>query len=557
MLLAALLLLSGCAALENQPSAQSGDTRPAQQQQAGQSPLLYNTLVAEIAGHRGNLGEAVRYYRKVVAQTDQPAVIRRAVRIMAFAKDYASAGMAVEKWLQLSPDNMEAHQLAATIAIHQKKSQQAAKHLQWMMTRSGKQGFIVLAAFLDRLNQPALALPVVETILSRHADQVDAQVIYARQAFNAGEFEKSRHAARRAIDLQPTHTEAQIIYARSRIESGEVEQSLASLAKTVERYPDNRDLRLNYARLLVTSNRFESAVEQFEVLIKSAPDNADLLYSTALVMLQIKRYNDAKQLLVKLTGMPGHQQEARYYLGKLEEQRKNFSKALDWYKAVGRGSLYIESQMSAARIQAKQGQIAAARKAYAELREDNSQLVVKIWLGESEMLREIKQYRLAYDVLDKAVTLHPDNIDLLYMRALAAEKIDRIDILERDMKRVIQKQPEHAHVLNALGYTLADRTDRYEEAMGYIKRALELAPTDPAIIDSMGWVLYRMGRKEEALVYLRRALARFHDGEIAAHLGEVLWMSGQRQAALEIWNKALDVHPDSEALLDVMQRFEP
>ena len=545
----AVLLLAGCASPAKQPTAAAISTPEAS--------LLYNTLVAEMAGHHGDLGESVRYYRKVIHESNQPSILRRAVRIMMFAKDYAAAAEAMGKWLELAPENMEAHQLAAMIALFQKDSIAASRHLEWMLAHSGKQGFKVLAAFLDRLNQPDLALAAMESILSRHADNADAQILYARLAFDSGDYEKSRLAASRAVDLNPAHTEAQIIHTRSRIESGEVEQSLTDLAAVVNRYPKNHDLRLGYARLLVTSSRFESAVEQFEVLIKAAPDNVDLLYSTALVMLQIKRFSDAERHLEKLTTMPGHRQAARYYLGKLEEDRKNFEKALAWYQQVEEGTLYVESQMSAARIQAKSGDVGMAREVYQRLRQSHKQMATKIWLGESEMLGAIKQYNAAYELLNQAVGLNPDDMDLLYSRALAAEKVGRIDILERDLKKVLTKDPKHAHALNALGYTLADRTDRYAEALEYIKRALELAPTDPAIIDSMGWVLYRMGRQEEALTYLRRAFANFRDGEIAAHLGEVLWVSGREEAAIEIWDKALDTHPDSEVLLDVIRRFNP
>jgi len=549
LLISAAILVAGCAPFARQKQSTA--------EQLPSDSLLYHAMAAEIAGHSGLLEDSIRHYRKVIRETDQVIVIRRAVRIMLFAKDYKAADEAMTKWLSLMPDNMEAHQIAVTIELNQDNIAAASEHLEWILQRSGKQGYRVVVALLERMDEPDKALIAMESMLSRHSENAYMHAAYARMAFNLKQFEKARTAASRAIELQAENIHAHIFLARSRIELGEVEQALTDLEKVVEQSPEDRELRLSYARLLVSSNRFESAVSQFEVLITQAPDNADLLYSTALVMMQIKRYSQAEKHFRTLISLNAHIQEARYYLGRLEEDRKNFQVALDWYGQVDEGPLYIDSRINAARALAKLGEVDRARESYRTIREDHQDVAARVWLSESETLRELKLDQAAYDVLDKAVKLMPDDMDLLYSRALAAERIDRIDILERDLKVVLKNKPDHAHALNALGYTLADRTDRYAEALEYIKRAFKLEPTDPAIIDSMGWIQYRLGNLEKALEYLQRAIAAFHDSEIAAHLGEVLWVSGNQKAAEEVWEKALAEYPDSEILINVIRRFKP
>lgn len=549
LLISSAFLLTGCA-----PSARY-NTSSAEPTEEGS--LLYHAIVAEIAGHRGALEESVRHYREVIRESDQLPLIRRAARIMSFAKDFEAADEAVHKWLALTPENMEAHQIAITINLNRGDIVGATEHLEWVLQHSGKSAFKVIASLLGRMNNSDAALRAMEVILSRHSGNAEAHVVYARMAFNAKKYEKAAFSARRATTLRPDDIEAQILVARSRIELGEVEQALDDLGKVVEQSSGNHELRLSYARLLVSSNRFESAIRHFKVLIKQAPEDVDLLYSTALVVLQIKNFSEAEQYFNKLLALESHVQESRYYLGRLEEDRKRYQAALDWYSQAEEGALYIESQMGAARVMAKLGDVKKARGAYENLRSEHVNLATRIWLSESDMLRELKQDQAAYDLLSLAVKKYPDDMELLYSRALTAESIDRIDILEQDLKVVLQNQPDHVHALNALGYTLADRTNRYIEALEYIKQALKLDPTDPAIIDSMGWVHYRLGNLEKALEYLHRASAEFQDSEISAHLGEVLWVSGNQDEATKVWDRALDEYPDSDILINVIRRFNP
>jgi tetratricopeptide (TPR) repeat protein len=522
--------------------------------------LLYNLLVAEISGHRGALEESVKRYSLGIEQTDDPVVAKRAAKIMLFAKDYDASLKAVNRWLELKPKDLEAHQLATMISLRQGDLNEVVKNLNWLLEHIAKdtdQGFKIIGALLQREDDKKLGLAAMEMLLADHADEFEAQMAYARLAFNAGEFEKAKQAAGLAVEMDSSDAAAQVLLARSRIEAGDIELALNDLEKATQRFPDDQELRLNYARLLVSANRLESAIEEFETLISQSAGDSDLLYSIGLLSLEVKSYDAAEKYLKKLLTLGERKQEAWYYLGRLEEERKQYDKALDWLVRVDSGSLHPDAQMAVARVQGKLGEVDQARERYRQIRQDNPTLVVRAWLGESDMLRELKQDQASFDVLEQALREFPDNIDILYSHALAAERIDRIDLLEQDLKKVLEKEPDHAHALNALGYTLADKTDRLQEALGYIQQALELAPEDPAILDSMGWVQYRLGNLEESLKYLRRASLELHDAEVAAHLGEVLWVSGDQEAAMEVWKKALDKDPESEILLEVMQRLTP
>jgi tetratricopeptide (TPR) repeat protein len=247
--------------------------------------------------------------------------------------------------------------------------------------------------------------------------------------------------------------------------------------------------------------------------------------------------------------------DAYFELGRVEEQRGDYAKAREWYERVKDEERYLTAQMRMGVVLAKSGDIAAAGQHFDTLRRNNPQNGITLYLAEAEALREAERYQEAFDSLDRALVVHPDDKDLRYARALAAEKIDRLDVLEQDLRAILAADPKNGQALNALGYTLADRTDRYQEALGYIEQALAQLPDDASVLDSMGWVQYRLNNRDKALEYLRRAYRANPDAEIAAHLSEVLWVNGQREEAKKIWKEALARDPNSVHLRKLRERF--
>jgi len=261
-------------------------------------------------------------------------------------------------------------------------------------------------------------------------------------------------------------------------------------------------------------------------------------------------------MLIRLNEREG---EAQYYLGRIYENRKQYDIAIDWYQQVHVGDYQFDARLRIADMLGLSGQIDEAIE-HLDAMLDGSQSngsLVRIYVAKGELLRLARRYEESMAVFNTALEIVPGNSDLLYARALVAERLGQIDQLEEDLKFILKTEPDNAHALNALGFTLADQTDRYEEAHVYLKRAIEIMPDDPAIIDSLGWVHYRLGDYDEAIRLLRMALSRFDDAEIAAHLGEVLWVVGKQEEARGIWQKALKKTPDAPVLLKVMQRFIP
>jgi tetratricopeptide (TPR) repeat protein len=244
----------------------------------------------------------------------------------------------------------------------------------------------------------------------------------------------------------------------------------------------------------------------------------------------------------------------RFTLGQIAEEQKQWQAAIDWYQSIQRGGQYFASRLRVASVMAKQGKLAEAR-AYLHNINAGEEQRVQLLIGEAQLLREAKRDGEAFELLGKALQTQPNQPELLYDYALTAERLERFDVLEENLRKLIQIQPDHAHAHNALGYSFADRNVHLGEARKLIERALELSPEDAFIIDSLGWVLYRQGDLKGAEAQLRRAYLGRPDGEIGAHLGEVLWAMGRRDDAVRVWDEALKNHPDNETLQKTVKRL--
>ena len=333
--------------------------------------------------------------------------------------------------------------------------------------------------------------------------------------------------------------------------------ALAYFQGYLKSYPRAMDLRLNYARLLVTDKKYPEARIEFQALLQEFPNNPDVTMAVGLLSLQLNDYDAAEaQLLRALESNYKDPDAVRFYLGQTNEERKRFDEALRWYSSINDGEQYVPARARYAGILAKQGKLIEARK-YLQDAGRNAQQRMQFTQAEAQLLRDANDFRAAFDVLGQALEKNPNSPELLYDHAMAAEKVDRIDVLEANLRKVIQIKPDHAHAYNALGYTLADRNTRLQEAYTLIEQALKLAPEDPFIMDSMGWVLYRMGQNDASVTFLKRAFELRPDAEIAAHLGEVLWAAGQREEARKIWNSALKDNPANEVLLATVKKFSP
>jgi tetratricopeptide (TPR) repeat protein len=384
----------------------------------------------------------------------------------------------------------------------------------------------------------------------------EAHYAVAQSAAGAGEDRVALEEVRRARQLRPDW-EAAVLLESQLLQKVSPDQAASVLADFLQRYPAARETRLAYARLLVTQKRFPEARAEFQRLTAGAPDNTEMRFAVALLSLQLKDYDAAESQLTGLLASTHRDKDGvRMYLGQIAEERKNLPEALRRYGEVGEGEHYVQAQIRYAQVLARQGKLDAARAHLQEAAAKNSQQRVVLILAEAQILREAGRPKEAFDLVGQALERMPNNPELLYDYAMLAEKVERVDILEASLRKLIEIRPEHAHAYNALGYSFADRNMRLPEARQLIEKALELAPDDFFIIDSMGWVLYRMGNYRDALGYLRRAFAGRPDPEIAAHLGEVLWVLGERDEAERVWNDANRASPDNETLVNTIKRLK-
>jgi tetratricopeptide (TPR) repeat protein len=563
-----LFIINGCAVTPqkaNQPAPPVVVQKTTASESATQAStefapqVLYQLLVAEVAGQRGQLDVAVANYLAAAKESRDAAVAARAVRIAMFAQAYNEALEAAQLWVELAPDNANAHRMVAPLLLAFGHAPEALQHYQRFIKLSHAQsdhGFMQIASQLSREKNGIAALSIMDKLVGQNKDFPYAWLAQAQVAARLGKTELASQSIDHALELKSHWAAAVILKARILSLKGDKRDAIDFLKKERSgKLKNNMAVGLSYARLLTETNQLAKARQEFERLVKIEPDNIEALYAAGVLALQQKDYDTAESHLKGVLALGERVLEAHYYLGRLYEEKADLKKALQQYLDVRHGEFYLNAQARAASIMAELGNLDKAREHLHKIRVSNDQEQVKVYLVEGELLRKAKKYQEALDFLTSKLKKMPDDTSLLYARALIAEKVGNLKLTEKDLLAIIKREPSNAQALNALGFTLADRTHRYQEALKYIKRALAVQPGDAAIIDSMGWVQYRLGNREKAVEYLRRALSLISDPEIAAHLGEVLWEMGNKNDALSVWKKALKEHPDHKALIDVMKRF--
>ena len=556
--------LSGCTTTSLAPGGPAA--HPDGGSEAGSAPVettreftkneLYRLLVAEFAAKRDDMPRAIREYISVAATSRDIAVAERAVRLAMNAGDESGSLEAARIWSSISPESSKATQVYGALLLRAGKLDEAIAQFETIVTDSGPAaGFDTVSEVLSRERDKKSAMEAMRRLTAPFGGNPHALYAFAKLAARAGELEQATELLESLLSIDPNHERGVVFYARVLQQTGNITAALETLERGLEKNQDSQAVRMTYARLLVDAKHYDEARQQFEVLTEQAPDNVDVRYALGLLLLQTNHPQDAKIHFEFLTDFPERRVTAHYYLGQIAETADDLEAARMAYSRVDRGEHFLNAHIRIAVILAKLGETEKARQHLDGIPRQDAEQDIRIYRAEAEILSRNDQLEEAMDVYDRALDEYAGQADLLYARAMLAEKLDRLDILERDLRAILSDKPDHAEALNALGFTLADRTDRYDEALVLLERALELKPDDFYVIDSMGWVLYRVGRLEEAIEYLRRAFSISEDPEVAAHLGEVLWVMGRKEAAREIWDTALQTTPDDEMLLEVIKRF--
>lgn len=522
------------------------------------SESLFDFLLGEIALQRDNLDVAVERYSRLVRNTHDPRIAERATDIALRARRSDEAEEAVTQWVELEPDSINAHQAAAALFVSIGKLDKARPHLEKLLSSdrsSADKGFMHLSRLLSRHSDKKATLKLMQQLAVSYPDLPEAHFAISQAAWSANQLELALKEMKQALTLRPDWEIAAIHQGRILQKIANAE-AMAFYENYLAKYPKANDMRIAYVRMLMSEKNFTSARDQFQKLMVENPLNADIALAVGLLSLELNDFDGAEENFKKALDL-GYEDPNNIYfnLARIYEVTQRTDAALEAYRQVRGGERYLPSQIRYAVLLLKKEGIDSARRHLHQLTPENEQQRAQLILAEAQLLREVNAHDEVFDLLDKNLRRIPDHPDLLYDRALTADKLGKFDIVEKDLRKLIELRPDNAHAYNALGYSLAERGLRLPEALALIKKAVELAPDDPYIMDSLGWVYYRMGKLKEGLNYLNLAFSSRPDPEIAAHLGEVLWVKGAKEDAEKIWRSALEANPGNEMLLDTMKRL--
>ncbi len=588
-LLASTAAIVGCASTPPaapEPAKALPATPPAEQRAPGSGgappdvgvsgPLLFQIIAAELALQRGETGAAFATYLSVARATRDARLARRAAEIAIGGRAAPQALEAAQLWRELDPASGEAAQAVATLLVANGKYDEAAT---------------VLAAQIEAAADPVAELARVQRSLARAPDRAagfalleklaqpyrddpktgaDVRLVLAGGANAAGLAPRAIELAQSALALRPDFERAALAAAQlmarpeGKDEAAGRARALQFMQAFLARNPQALEARMGYARLLVADAKYEEARAQFAQVVGADARNLDALYALAVLSLETPALRaDARRLFERylklLEESPGVERDpaaAYLNLARIAEEEKSYSEALRWLDRISGGEQYVNARVRRALVLGKMKRVDEARRVLAETPVASNEERTQVVLAEAQLLREAKRYRDAYELLAQALVRAPDDAGLLYDAAMAAERLDKLDVMETHLRRLITLRPDYAHAYNALGYTFADRNIRLQEARELIEKALALAPEDGYILDSMGWVYFRLGDLTRARAYLERAYKRKPDAEIAAHLGEVMWVQGEREAARRLWREYQKKEPDNETLKATLARLK-
>lgn len=538
------------------PAPAAEQDRLPKQELTGQ--ILYQFLLAELAAQRGQFALSAGAYLDLAKSTRDPRVARRAAEIAFHARQYDAALEAARLWLAIEPESQQARQMQSTLLLASGRLDELAvslaRDLEMEGPRTGDALIRMARAFARYPDKPALQR-LFDQLTQPYLNLAEAHLVRAQAAIGAGDRVRALSEVDKALELRPAW-ELAALFKTELLPKGAAQ--LDFLKTWLAANPDAQEARLAYARGLVSEKRYEESRSEFRRLLSANPDNPDMLYAVGILSLQVNDAAEAEQQLKRFVDIGrGDLNPARFYLGQMADQAGRLEDALRWYDQVAAGEHALPARVRAAQVLLRQNKLDEARQRLATARanapDDSTRLVV----AEAQLLRDAGRHGEAYAFLARMLELKPDEPEILYETALTAEKLGHVDVLERHLRRLMALKPDSAQAYNALGYSLADRNLRLDEAAQLIDKALSLAPDDPFILDSKGWVLFRQGKSAEALAALRAAYAKKPDAEIAAHIGEVLWALGRPDEAQAVWREASKANPTNEVLSATIKRFVP
>ena len=526
--------------------------------------LMFKILAAEIAFQRGGWQPAYINMLAAAQETGDPRLARRAAEMAISAKQPGEALAAIRLWRALAPKSEQATQyyLGLILLGDDLTEVQDVFEQRLRDVRPQSRGILLLQIqrLLLRAKDKTAAFKLLERLAAPYLTLPEAHVALAQGAFTNNDEPRARSEAQIALKAKPDSDIAALTLAQV---ISDKKESAESLRAFLLANPSSREVRLAYGRMLIEQSQYDQARGQFETLLKAQPNDPTTLFALGVLGTQTKDMKSAEKYLnTYLKVLAAHPDETRdpgqalMVLAQIAEERKDTPAALKYLADVPQGEAFFGAQIKRAQLVARGGDLPAARKLLSDISTEGEREQGMIVQAEAQMLRDADQPKLAYAVLEKGMQRFPDNTDILYDFAMSAEKADQVDKMEAALRQVIKLAPTNQHAYNALGYSFAERNIRLPEAQTLVEQALKLAPDDPFIMDSMGWVQFRLGKLIDAEDLLRRAYKLRPDAEIAVHLGEVLWVRGQKEDAQKFWRDARSKDPKNDSLKSTLSRLQ-
>jgi tetratricopeptide (TPR) repeat protein len=557
------LTLIGCTSLKLQRKGQEETLLPAvlerAQTSSAKADTLQRLLIAELAGQKGDYALALENYLKVAAEVSEPWVAERATQIALYLNDAEKARAALRLWLERDPQALGAHKVALLLALQARDKEAAVAHFSKVLELvkdNAAEVLLDILRFMDQNMSKEAALEIIEAVSRNFPRSPEISYAYAMLALRAGDPKLALEQISRAVALRPDWPKLKLLQGQLLASLGEDRKARQILKELVKKHPQDVQIRLLYVQLLLRQEAFAQALSELERILKQAPNHPDALYAYALVNLQQGREEKAESALRRLLKQAKWRGEAYFYLGRIALRKGQLAKALEWFDKVEEGKdLVFDAQVQAVTVLTKLRRVQEALERLERLRERFADRKLPLYLLEAELQTNLKDYEAAFTLLTQALQEFPEHPDLLYARALVAEQMGKVSVAIDDLKAAVAKRPEDANLLNALGYTLLEHTDQIQKAQEYLDKAIQLQPEDPAILDSYGWLWYKLGDHARALKYLQQAYARNPDPEIAFHLGEVLWALGRKQEAVKLWRNILRQPQQDERVQSLIERI--
>ena len=556
------LWATGCAGV---PSSSGSDEAEEREYSASAKPLgdiadsIYLVLTAEIAGQRGHYEEALDNYLEVSKRSHDPKVAERATQIALFTKSSEKSLAAVNLWIKQSPNNLAAHRILLMLMMRDGKPQEASAAFDDLVRIKDPElenTMIEIVKWFDLEVPRDQGLEAFKNLSASHPKAPEVHLAYAMLAMSKGALDVAVNETNKSLALKPSWPRAEMVRAQIVAQGGDADSAKTSIERALKINPKDDHLRLVYAQLLAKTRNFKGAEKELDRIVRKDANNREAQFALASVWMELGEFDRARNSFLALSDDPRYQIQANYSLGIIDGRQGLFESALERFDSIPKGPLQFEANLNSVSTLMNLGRFAEVGERLDAMRQAYPAEALRLYMLEAETYARRGETQRAFEILSRALDAMPTQPELLYSRALIAEQLGKLDVLESDLRKLLDQKPDDPAALNALGFSLADHgSDRLDEAMGYIKKALDQKPNDAAILDSYGWVLYRKGDLAESQTYLKKAFSNFRDPEIAAHLGEVLWINGQKGEARKVWSEGMKLNPDQDDMKRVREKY--